>query len=212
MDRNILRACREDPRRTSTDIQVSVTSPNEPVSSRRTIRRRLQVAGLHGRRPVKKPLVSLKNRKARVKWAKQHLSWGPREYAPQYQCPMVKHGGGSVMVWGCFSDTSMGPLKRIVGTMNRYVYEDILKNTMRPWARENLCRSWVFQQDNDPKNFGSCRQLVSTSPCGSPGMAKSVSGLESHRTYVGGARTTSQRSPMPTINSLNSKLLGRVSR
>uniref|UniRef100_A0A8R1IPU9 HTH_Tnp_Tc3_2 domain-containing protein n=1 Tax=Caenorhabditis japonica TaxID=281687 RepID=A0A8R1IPU9_CAEJA len=128
MNRNNLRACREDPRRTSTDIQVSVTSPNEPVLSRRTIRRRLQVAGLHGRRP--------------------HLSWGPREwanhiwsdesrfnlfgtngiqwirrpigsrYAPQYQCPTVKHGGGSVMVWGCFSDTSMGPLKRIVGTMD----------------------------------------------------------------------------------------------
>uniref|UniRef100_A0A8R1DZW8 HTH_Tnp_Tc3_2 domain-containing protein n=1 Tax=Caenorhabditis japonica TaxID=281687 RepID=A0A8R1DZW8_CAEJA len=113
MDRNILHACREDPRRTSTDIQVSVTSLNQPVPSSRTIRRRLQVAGLHGRRPVKKPLVSLKNRKARVEWAKQHLSWGPREYAPQYQCPTVKHGGGSVMVWGCFSDTSMGPLKRI---------------------------------------------------------------------------------------------------
>uniref|UniRef100_A0A8R1EQ29 HTH_Tnp_Tc3_2 domain-containing protein n=1 Tax=Caenorhabditis japonica TaxID=281687 RepID=A0A8R1EQ29_CAEJA len=80
MDRNILRSCREDPRRTSTDIQVFVTSPNEPVPSRRTIRRRLQVAGL---------------------------------YAPQYQCPTVKHGGGSEMVWGCFSDTSMGPLKRI---------------------------------------------------------------------------------------------------
>uniref|UniRef100_A0A8R1IHN9 HTH_Tnp_Tc3_2 domain-containing protein n=1 Tax=Caenorhabditis japonica TaxID=281687 RepID=A0A8R1IHN9_CAEJA len=53
MNRNNLRACREDPRRTSTDIQVSVTSPNEPVLSRRTIRRRLQVAGLHGRRPVR---------------------------------------------------------------------------------------------------------------------------------------------------------------
>uniref|UniRef100_A0A8R1DG42 Cytoplasmic dynein 2 heavy chain 1 n=1 Tax=Caenorhabditis japonica TaxID=281687 RepID=A0A8R1DG42_CAEJA len=127
MDRNILRTCREDPRRTSTDIQVSVTSPNEPVPSRRTIRRRLQVAGLHGRRPVKKPLVSLKNREACVGWTKQHLSWGPREwanhiwsdeskfnmfgtdgiqwirrpigsrFAPQYQCPTVKHGGGSVM-------------------------------------------------------------------------------------------------------------------
>uniref|UniRef100_A0A8R1E3I0 DDE_3 domain-containing protein n=1 Tax=Caenorhabditis japonica TaxID=281687 RepID=A0A8R1E3I0_CAEJA len=129
-----------------------------------------------------KPLVSLKNRKARVEWAKQHLSWGPREwanhiwsdeskfnlfgtdgiqwirrpigsrYAPQYQCPTVKHGVGSVMVWGCFSVTSIGPLKRIVGTMDRYVYEDILENTMRPLARANLGRSWVFQQDNDPKH------------------------------------------------------------
>uniref|UniRef100_A0A8R1E7E6 Tc1-like transposase DDE domain-containing protein n=1 Tax=Caenorhabditis japonica TaxID=281687 RepID=A0A8R1E7E6_CAEJA len=149
------------------------------------LRRRLQVAGLHGRRPVKKPLVSLKNWKARVEWAKQHLSWGPREwanhiwsdeskfnlfgtdsiqwirrpigsrYAPQYQCPTVKHGGGSVMVWGCFCDTSMGPLKKIVKTMDRYVYKDILENTMRPWVRANLGRSWVFQQDNDPKHTSS---------------------------------------------------------
>uniref|UniRef100_A0A8R1HX31 HTH_Tnp_Tc3_2 domain-containing protein n=1 Tax=Caenorhabditis japonica TaxID=281687 RepID=A0A8R1HX31_CAEJA len=134
MDRNILRACREDPRRTSTDIQVSVTSPNEPVPSRKTIRRRLQVAGLHRRRPVKNPFVSLKNRKALFEWAKQHFSWGPREYAPQYQCPTVKRGGGSVMVWGCSSDTSMGQLKRIVEIMDQYVYEDILENTMRPWG------------------------------------------------------------------------------
>uniref|UniRef100_A0A8R1DGF8 Tc1-like transposase DDE domain-containing protein n=1 Tax=Caenorhabditis japonica TaxID=281687 RepID=A0A8R1DGF8_CAEJA len=153
MDRNILRACREDPRRTSTDIQVSVTSPNEPVPSRRTIRRRLQVAGLHGQRPVNKPLSDESKFNLfgtdGIQWIRRPI--GSR-YSPQYQCPTVKHGGGSVMVWGCFSDTSMGPLKRIVGTMDRYVYEDILENTMRPWARANLGRSSVFQQDNGPKH------------------------------------------------------------
>uniref|UniRef100_A0A8R1EGQ8 Tc1-like transposase DDE domain-containing protein n=1 Tax=Caenorhabditis japonica TaxID=281687 RepID=A0A8R1EGQ8_CAEJA len=163
MDRNILRACREDPRRTSTDIQVSVTSPNEPMPSRRTIRRRLQVAGLHGRRPVKKPLGPRKwanhiwsNESKLDLFGTDGIQWIRRpigsRYAPQYQCPPVKHGGGSVMVWGCFSVTSMGPLKGIVETMDRYVYEDILENTMRPWARANLGRSWVFQQDNDPKH------------------------------------------------------------
>uniref|UniRef100_A0A8R1I4R1 Transposable element Tcb1 transposase n=1 Tax=Caenorhabditis japonica TaxID=281687 RepID=A0A8R1I4R1_CAEJA len=53
----------------------------------------------------------------------------------------------------------MGPLKRIVGTMDRYVYEDILENTMRPWARANLGRSWVFQQDNDPKHTSVMSQI-----------------------------------------------------
>uniref|UniRef100_A0A8R1I1V1 HTH_Tnp_Tc3_2 domain-containing protein n=1 Tax=Caenorhabditis japonica TaxID=281687 RepID=A0A8R1I1V1_CAEJA len=226
MDRNILRACREDPRRTSTDIQVSVTSSNKPVPSRRTIRRRLQVAGTARTKTSQKttPLVLGTSKWANHIWSDESkfnlfgtdgIQWIRRpigsRYAPQYQYPTVKHGGGSAMVWGCFSDTSMGPLKRIVGTMDRYVYEDILENTMRPWARANSDRSWVFQRDNDPKAyFGSCRQLVSTSPCGSPEMTKSVSGLESYRTYVGGARTTSQRSPslqcQPEIRSTRSCL------
>uniref|UniRef100_A0A8R1ED55 HTH_Tnp_Tc3_2 domain-containing protein n=1 Tax=Caenorhabditis japonica TaxID=281687 RepID=A0A8R1ED55_CAEJA len=114
MDRNILRACREDPRCTSTDIQVSVTSPNVPMPSKRTIKRRLQVAGLHGRRPVKKPLSDESKFNLfgtdGIQWIRRPI--GSR-YAPQYQCPTVKHGDGSVMVWGCISDTSMGPLKRI---------------------------------------------------------------------------------------------------
>uniref|UniRef100_A0A2Q4SKX8 Uncharacterized protein n=1 Tax=Caenorhabditis japonica TaxID=281687 RepID=A0A2Q4SKX8_CAEJA len=46
------------------------------------------------------------------------------------------------------------------------------------------------------------------SPCGSPGMTKSVSGLQSHRTYVEEARTTSQWNPslqcQPEIRSTRS--------
>uniref|UniRef100_A0A8R1E5W2 HTH_Tnp_Tc3_2 domain-containing protein n=1 Tax=Caenorhabditis japonica TaxID=281687 RepID=A0A8R1E5W2_CAEJA len=182
MDRNILRAAREDPRRTSTDIQMVVTSPVEPAPSRRTIKRRLQANGLHGRRPVRKPFISEKNKRARVAWARAHLNWGRAEWAkhiwsdeskfnmfgsdgnawirrpvgarylPKYQLPTVKHGGGSCMVWGCFSAGSMGPLRRIQGIMDRFQYEDILENTMRLWAFRNVGRAYVFQQDNDPKH------------------------------------------------------------
>uniref|UniRef100_A0A8R1EHZ4 Uncharacterized protein n=3 Tax=Caenorhabditis japonica TaxID=281687 RepID=A0A8R1EHZ4_CAEJA len=56
------------------------------------------------------------------------------------------------MVWGCFSDTSMGPFI-IVGTMDRYLYENILENTIRPWEKANLGRSWVFQQVMSPIDF-----------------------------------------------------------
>ncbi|EFO88482.1 hypothetical protein CRE_13033 [Caenorhabditis remanei] len=56
------------------------------------------------------------------------------------------------MVWGCFSSQGMGPLRRIVGIMDRFQYEDILENTMRPWALQNVGRAYVFQQDNDPKH------------------------------------------------------------
>uniref|UniRef100_A0A8R1IHW2 HTH_Tnp_Tc3_2 domain-containing protein n=1 Tax=Caenorhabditis japonica TaxID=281687 RepID=A0A8R1IHW2_CAEJA len=153
MDRNILRSCREDPRRISTDIQVSVTSPNEPVPSRRTIRRRLQVAGLHGRRPVKKPLVSLKTGKLALN--------GLNSTCPgDLESGLITSGATNrssicsvLMVFNGF-DVLLAPDMLLNNFWNhgRYVYQDILENTMRLWARANLGRSWLFQQDNDPKH------------------------------------------------------------
>uniref|UniRef100_A0A8R1HM44 Tc1-like transposase DDE domain-containing protein n=1 Tax=Caenorhabditis japonica TaxID=281687 RepID=A0A8R1HM44_CAEJA len=170
MDRNILRFSREDPRRNSTDIFNAVNSPIESAPSRRIIRRRLNAHRLFGRRPVKKPFISKKNQKARVAWAKAHLNCGRKEwakhvwsdeskfnlfgsdgtkwvrrpigtrYSPKYQVATVKHGGGNCMVW------------RVNGIMDRYQYEDILENTIRPWALRNIGRAFVFQQDNDLKH------------------------------------------------------------
>ena len=56
------------------------------------------------------------------------------------------------MVWGCFSDTGMGPLHSVVGIMGRYFYADILEKVMRPWALRSVGRAFVFQQNNDPKH------------------------------------------------------------
>uniref|UniRef100_A0A8R1IJU5 DDE_3 domain-containing protein n=1 Tax=Caenorhabditis japonica TaxID=281687 RepID=A0A8R1IJU5_CAEJA len=115
MDRNTLRACREDPRRTSTDIQVSVTSPNEPVPSRKTIRRLCKLLDCMD-----------EDQSKNHSWICDGLGILLRHF----------HGFIEENCWN----------------HGRYVYEDILKNTMRPWARANLSRSWVFQQDNDPKH------------------------------------------------------------
>lgn len=82
--------------------------------------------------------------------------WVRREkntaYKPQYTKKFVKFGGGNVMVWGCFSWRGVGPLHRIVGKMDQHQYLNILKNTMEPYAEENLSVKWIFQQDNDPKH------------------------------------------------------------
>ncbi len=62
--------------------------------------------------------------------------------------PTVKHGGGSVMVWGCMSAAGTGELQFIEGTMNANMYCDILKQSLIPSLRR-LGRRAVFQQDND---------------------------------------------------------------
>jgi hypothetical protein len=41
----------------------------------------------------------------------------------------VKHGGGSIMLWGCFSTAGNGRLVRIEAKMNRAKYREILDET-----------------------------------------------------------------------------------
>lgn len=80
-DRNILRISRSNPHFTASDIAKEILISGESGPTIRTIRYRLQVAGLHGRQPVKKPFISAKNRKARVEWAKAHLNWTPQQWS-----------------------------------------------------------------------------------------------------------------------------------
>ena len=68
--------------------------------------------------------------------------------------PTVKHGGGSVMVWGCFAASGPGQLAVIDGKMNSAVYQKILKENIRPSVCAlKLKHSWILQQDNDPKHI-----------------------------------------------------------
>ncbi len=70
------------------------------------------------------------------------------EYKDKCVLPKVKHGGGSVMVWGCMSAAGTGGLQFIEGTMNASMYCDILKQSMIP-SLQRLGRRAVFQHDND---------------------------------------------------------------
>ncbi len=70
------------------------------------------------------------------------------EYKDKCVLPTVKHGGGSVMVWGCISAAGTGELQLIGGTMNANMYCDILKQSMIS-SLQRLGRRVVFQHDND---------------------------------------------------------------
>ena len=181
-DRMISMMSKADPKRTASDINKNLAEYHNLKIHTSTVKRRLAEAGLHGRRPSKKPLISAKNRKARLAFALAHQHWTQEDWSKvlwsdeskfnlfssdgikyvrrpvnrrndvRYQVPTIKHGGGSVMVWGCFSNKGVGPLVRIDGIIDQLVYREILKNHMLPFAHEELSRSWIFQQDNDPKH------------------------------------------------------------
>jgi hypothetical protein len=59
--------------------------------------------------------------------------------------PTVKHGGGSVMVWGCFAASGPGQLALIEGTMNSALNQIIIQENVRLLICE-LKRSWVISK------------------------------------------------------------------
>ncbi|KAF2359847.1 Transposase Tc1-like [Trinorchestia longiramus] len=75
------------------------------------------------------------------------------EYRSKCTIPTIKFGGGSIVVWGCFSSSGVGKLHIIEGTMNGRKYRNKLVKQLLPSARLlKLKRGWKFQQDNDSKH------------------------------------------------------------
>lgn len=132
---------------------------------------------------AKKPLISEKNRKLRLEFAQKHFEkdmdfwkrvlftdeskynifgsdgrdkvWRKKNTAmePKNLVATVKHGGGSVMVWGAVAASGVGKLVFIEGNMDRYQYKSILEQNLKTSVDIlNLGQSWIFQQDNDPKH------------------------------------------------------------
>ena len=76
------------------------------------------------------------------------------EYNPKNTIPTVKHGGGNLMLWGCFSAKGTGRLHRIKGRMNGAMYQEMLGDNLLTSVRAlKMGRGWVFQHDNDPKHM-----------------------------------------------------------
>ena len=65
--------------------------------------------------------------------------------------PTVKHGGGSLMIWGCMSGLGVGQVYRCEGTMRQDQYIWVLRNHMLPSASSLYGEgAYLFQQDNAP--------------------------------------------------------------
>ena len=67
--------------------------------------------------------------------------------------PTVKHGGGSVMVWGCFTKKGVEKLVILDRTMNCFYYRRILEENLLPSVQQlGLGMNFIFMHDNDPKH------------------------------------------------------------
>lgn len=65
--------------------------------------------------------------------------------------PTVKHGGGSVMVWGCFAGDRVGDLNQVQGNLN-HGYHSILQRHAIPSGLQLVGQTFILQQDNDLKH------------------------------------------------------------
>ena len=85
--------------------------------------------------------------------------------------PTVKHGGGSIMLWGCFSVAGTGRLVRIEGTMNGAKCRQILEENLLHCTKDlrlRLQRRFTFQQANNPNHTAKATRTVSAQERESP--------------------------------------------
>jgi len=153
-----------------------------PHVSSSTVRLALCEEGLFGRIRCKKPYLPDKAVKYRFNWARAVADWSLEEWKkvifsdeskfnlfgsdgkmycrrrpgeellPRNVTKIVKHGGGSVMVWGCLGPWGMGRLHRITHNINAIDYVTILDHSLRHSCFDHgtQMHKMIFQQDSTP--------------------------------------------------------------
>jgi len=168
--------------RTTINTLVTDLARSGIVVSKKTASRALYRNGLRGCRPRKTPLLQKRHLQASL-YAKDNLEkdyaywrrvlwsdetklelfgyrdvayvWRKKEeaYNPKNIVPTVKHSGGSILLWGCFSASGTGNLVKVEGIMKKEGYVKILKeNLKQSAAKVGLGHRFVFQHDNNPKH------------------------------------------------------------
>lgn len=178
----IMRTVSKDPRTTRGDLVNDLQRAGTKVT-KVTISNTLKRQGIRSRSARRVPLLKPVHVQARLKFAREHMDdtaedwenvmwsdetkvelfginstrrvWRTKntELHPKNTIPTVKHGGGNIMLWGCFSAKGTGRLIRVKDRMNGAMYREILSQNLLPSVRTlKMKRGWVFQHDNDPKH------------------------------------------------------------
>ena len=182
-DRIIQRKVKIDRRESSTFVKAELQTELNITISETTIRRRAHEIGLYGRVARKKPYLTKANRGKRLEYARTYrakplgfwnnviwsdeskfnlfgsdgkvMVWRSTKEELQTRCTVliVKHGGGNVKCWECFSSSGVDNLVFIDGNMTGELYRDISqKNLLQSAKNLSMAKDWWFQHDNDPKH------------------------------------------------------------
>lgn len=165
-ERDILRIIKQNPKTNASKISQGIKELKNIAVTPQTVRNVLHRHDLRSRVSRRKPLISEKNRKLRLEFAKNYLDkdthfwdsviftdeskfnifgsdgrqkvWREPNTAMQLKnlTPTVKHGGGNVMVWGCMAASGAGNLHFIDVRMDRFVYLELLKENLEESAKK----------------------------------------------------------------------------
>ena len=189
-ERLIVRQINSGDMDTATEVAKNLQETHRTSVHPNTIRRVLKRNGLHGRAKVKKPLLSAKHVRDRLSFARKYADWTVEDWKqviwsdetkinrfgsdgrkwcwksrggqlkPNHITNTVKFGGGSIMVWGCFTTHGVGYLAKIDDGLDASLYCDILddelKRTVKYYRMDR--KKLVFQHDNDPKHTARVTQ------------------------------------------------------
>ena len=143
---------------TLTELQSSFVEKGEP-SRRTTIYAALHQSGHYGRVARQMPLLSKRHMTARLEFPKRHLKdsqtkrnkilWSDETKIELFGLNAkhyvwrkpgtiltVKHGGGRIMLWGCFSAAGTENLVSIKRKMNGEKYSEILDENLLQRAQD----------------------------------------------------------------------------
>ncbi len=179
-ERNLVLRCKREPFKPATHLRQDILAETGSAPGISTVKKRLAENNWSAYRPRSVPLLSTRHITARKNFARSCEVWSeedwrrvvwsdesrfcffrsdgkgyvrrPRDMSlnPRYTKPTVKHAGGGIMVWGCFSRAGVGDLVLVEGSMDQVKYLEVLEEHMLPSAHRLVGANFIYQQDNAP--------------------------------------------------------------
>ena len=179
----------------ATDINIAVMARVEPHQSTpkqvkhkldldvsaRTVRRRLDEAGLFGRVEREEHILDENDLRRRLAFANGYKHWTAADwerviFSDEKHFTLGRHGKQWVQrppgeaynplythaenenptlvtIWGCFAAHEIGQAEIFLGDLNGKLYRRILEGNLKPTFKKFFPEGqWYFQQDNDPSH------------------------------------------------------------